>query len=111
MGIQPIDLQTMYSQIATVAKQASHLQQGVELSQAMQQVNVIRENQENAEKVHQTDENSKAGTINKNGKNAGGGGEKSKKREKDDAEKSEEVEVPQPKLKEAYLGQHIDITR
>lgn len=111
MGIQPIDLQTMYSQIATVAKQASHLQQGVELSQAMQQVNVIRENQEKTAKVHETGEDSKAGTINKNGKNAGGNEMQSKKREKDAETDETETDESPPKLKEAYLGQNIDIMR
>ena len=51
MAVSPIDLQTMFSQVENVAKQASHLQQGVKLAEEMQQINVIRQNAEIAQKV------------------------------------------------------------
>ena len=50
MAVSPIDLQTMFSQVENVAKQASHLQQGVKLAEEMQQINVIRQNAEKAQK-------------------------------------------------------------
>ena len=37
MGIQPIDLQNMYSQMNNVAKVVSNQQQGSQLTQAMQE--------------------------------------------------------------------------
>lgn len=109
MGLQPIDLQTMYSQISTVARQTAHQQQGVQLSEAMQQVNVVRQNQEKSEKVQQTEEQEKSGIINQNGKNTSGRQEKEKKNS--DRTDLEPQNPEQSRLKEPYLGQHIDITR
>ena len=37
MGLNPLDLQTMYSQLNNVAKQAAHQTQGASLAQSMQQ--------------------------------------------------------------------------
>ena len=56
MAIHPIDLQTMYSQIENVAKQAVHQQQGVQLSESMQKANEILQNMEQANKVQQMNE-------------------------------------------------------
>lgn len=109
MGLQPIDLQTMYSQISNVARQTVHQQQGVQLSEAMQQVNVVRQNQEKSEKVHQTEEQEKSGVINQNGKNPSGQQEKEEK--KSEHKEPEPQNSEQNRLKEPYLGQHIDITR
>ena len=53
MGLQPIDLQTMYSQLSNVARQAAHQQQGVQLSESMQQAGIIRQNQEQADETDQ----------------------------------------------------------
>ena len=106
MGLQPIDLQTMYSQLSNVARQAAHQQQGVQLSESMQQAGIIRQNQEQAEK----EEQSKLGGINQNGKN--NSGQQQKKKEKSPDEQDSEAEnTAQNRLKESYLGQHIDITR
>ncbi len=54
MGIQPIDLQSMYSQISNVAKTVGGQQQAAQLSDAMQQQSVIQRNLENSKKVQQT---------------------------------------------------------
>ena len=110
MGLQPIDLQTMYSQLSNVARQAAHQQQGVQLSEAMQQAGIVRQNQEQAEKVQQAEEQSKLGGINRNGRN--NSGQQQKKKEKSPDEQDSEAEnTAQNRLKESYLGQHIDITR
>lgn len=110
MGLQPIDLQTMYSQLSNVARQAVHQQQGVQLSEAMQQAGIVRQNQEQAEKVQQAEEQSKLGGINQNGRN--NSGQQQKKKEKSPDEQDSEAEnTAQNRLKESYLGQHIDITR
>ena len=43
MGIQPIDLQIMYSQISNVSKIASQQQKGAELTNAMQHTREIQQ--------------------------------------------------------------------
>ena len=53
MGIQPIDLQTMYSQLSNVSKSLSGVQQA-QLTEAMQQQSNIQKGIENATKVHET---------------------------------------------------------
>src|SRR5574344_2100465 len=64
MAIHPIDLQTMYSQMDTVARTAANQQQGVQLSQQMQEAGKIRKLAEEAAMVHKAaDDDSKAMTV------------------------------------------------
>ena len=96
MGIQPIDLQTMYTQLSNVSKSMSGAQQA-QLTEAMQQQTNIQRSMENAAKVQQTSsEKSNTNSINQNGSNAGAayGGKKQP-----------------PKSDHSYLGTIIDITR
>ncbi|MFC2477413.1 MAG: hypothetical protein ACFNQG_00135, partial [Treponema socranskii subsp. buccale] len=51
MAIQPIDLQTMYSQMANIAQNAAQAQDGGRFAEAMQQQNIVRQNLEEAERV------------------------------------------------------------
>ena len=110
MGVQPIDLSTMYSQMANVANQVAHVEQGMQLSKSMQQVDVVKTNTEQSKKVHEAAEDSKSTAVNKDGSGgqhlAGGkhdGQNGLTPEEKDSADKY--------RIKESYLGQHIDITR
>ena len=111
MGIQPIDLQVMYSQSANVSKLAGS-QQAAQLSEAMQQTKTVQQNLENAEKVHQTtDDKAKSTAVNdKGGGNSPQGGNQRKSDTTGGEEQKEEIN-PFSKLKESYLGTIIDITR
>ena len=111
MSLNPLDLQTMYSQINNVAKQASHLTQGAQLSQSMQQEEAVRKNQEEAKKVSETKENSQAKGIdvNSDGKNSNTGHQNSEKKSADNP--YEQNDSDKIRIKEEYLGKHIDITR
>ena len=111
MGIQPIDLQIMYSQMSNVSKIASQQQKGAELTNAMQQTKIVQQNSEQVESVQKTaSDEAKAINIKKDGsqgqQNLQGGKKK---------EKNKDAEVPAEKreieIRESYLGQHIDITR
>ncbi|MCR5495729.1 MAG: hypothetical protein K6F15_08840 [Treponema sp.] len=112
MGVQPIDLQTMYSQISNVAKQVSHVEQGVQLAKSMQQADVVKTNTEQSKKVQQTGEDSKSAGVNQNGRN-GASLQHKKSNNKDSQENPDEEKENSDKyrLKEDFLGQHIDITR
>ena len=71
MGIQPIDLQTMYTQLSNVSKTMAGAQQA-QLTEAMQQQGNIQRSMENAAKVQQTsNEKSDTNSVNQNG--SGGG--------------------------------------
>ena len=111
MSVQPLDLQTMYSQMANFAKQVAHVEQGVQLSKAMQQVDVIKQNQEESLKVQQTGEDARSSGINKDGKNGQNFSGRNKKNDDETHEEIPEEQTDKYRIKESYLGQHIDITR
>ena len=82
MGIQPIDLQTMYTQLSNVSKSMSGAQQA-QLTEAMQQQSNIQRSMENAAKVQQTsNEKANSNSVNQNGSNSTGsyGGKRQQKK-------------------------------
>ena len=111
MAIQPIDLQTMYSQMANVAQTVARAQEGPQLTEAMQQQNVVQKNKELADKVHRTaDGDEKSPVIKDEGQNSTSGSFTGKKRQKQNEKKPEEKSEDSG-IRESYLGQHINITR
>ncbi len=109
MGIQPIDLQTMYSQLSNVSKSLSGMQQA-QLTEAMQQQSNIQKGIENATKVHETsNEKADANAVNQNGSNSSFYGGQKKKKEEESQDNSEEVKPAKPHY--SHLGNIIDITR
>lgn len=111
MGIQPIDLQTMYQQLSNVSKTLSGAQQA-QLTEAMQQQNNIQKNLEMASRVQNTsNEKSTANNVNQNGSNAGTFAGRHQQNKKDDNEKQDEYNNNPIRSDSAYLGTIIDITR
>ena len=116
MGIQPIDLQTMYSQATNVAKTLSASQQ-TQLTESMQQQTNIQRNLENTKKVHQTsNEKSDAQKINQNGSGSETFLEQGKKKKDDETKASDYIFTGEEKesgIKNtpSYLGNIIDISR
>lgn len=111
MGIQPIDLQTMYTQLSNVSKTMSAAQQE-QLTEAMQQQGNIQRSIENAAKVQQTsNEKSDTNSVNQNGSNSSGayGGKNQNAKQQKEDEDSQEIRPP--KSDYSYLGTIIDITR
>ena len=111
MGIQPIDLQTMYTQLSNVSKTMAGAQQA-QLTEAMQQQGNIQRSMENAAKVQQTS-NEKADTnsINQNSSNGSGAYRQKKQDKKNQNTQEENGEIRPPKSDLSYLGTIIDITR
>ena len=112
MGIQPIDLQTMYSQLSNVSKSMSGAQQA-QLTEAMQQQSNIQRSMENAAKVQQTsNEKSDTNSVNQNGSGAAsyaGGRHNGQNNQKNESDNNQEIRPP--KSDREYLGTIIDITR
>ncbi|MBR1639733.1 MAG: hypothetical protein IJ688_10150 [Treponema sp.] len=110
MGIQPIDLQTMYSQLSNLSKTMSGTQQA-QLTEAMQQQSNIQKSLENVTKVHETS-NEKADTnsVNQNGSNSSAfrGGQKKKNKDEENTQ-DEPLKTIRPNY--SHLGTIIDITR
>ncbi|MCR5252246.1 MAG: hypothetical protein K6C98_00850 [Treponema sp.] len=113
MGIQPIDLQTMYSQLSTVSKTMAAGQQS-QLTEAMQQQNNIQRSLENSTKVQQTQtDKTDANSVNKDGRGgsaAFGGKKNNRQNAEDNAEKSSDGQG-ETKSGSPYIGTIIDITR
>lgn len=110
MAIQPIDLQTMYSQLSNVSKTLSGNQQA-QLTEAMQQQNNIQRNLEQTAKVQQTsNEKSNTNNVNQNGSNSSSFYGQRKGQQKQNQQQNDEENHP-GKSDLSYLGTIIDITR
>ena len=109
MSLQPIDLQTMYSQINNVAKHAANIQQGAQLAENFQQMQFVRQAQEQSQSVQKTNEQTELGNINQDGRQSSGNQQNRDKKEHLESEENKNVESSRPK--EDYLGHHIDILR
>lgn len=112
MAIQPIDLQTIYSQMSNVAKNVAHQQNGNQLTQAMQENVAVQQEQERLSQVHKTAENeANTSQVKDEGhQNNSFQNQKNQKNQK----KSKEEEPEKKKLteiRESFLGQNIDISR
>lgn len=109
MAIQPIDLQTMYSQMSNVANRVSHEQQSVQVAQGMQQQTALNQNIQTVKTVNKASpEEENAPNVKEDGHNASEQkeSEKKKKQEQPEPYKSQKIEI-----REDYLGKHINIER
>ncbi len=114
MGIQPIDLQTMYSQLSNVSKVIGGQQQTAQISEYSQQQVNAQKNLENSTKVQQTsNEKTKASankTVNQDGSSGGGAFMSSGKKKNEQNETYDETASTQSrKDNESHLGNLIDI--
>ena len=111
MAIQPIDLQTMYSQMANIAQNAEQAQDGGKFAEAMQQQNIVRENLEEAERVSRpaSDESEAQSRAVKNNGSSPSHGESEESGKGGEREKKHEGR--ERAVRESYIGQHVDITR
>ena len=111
MAIQPIDLQTMYSQMANIAQNAAQAQDGGRLAEAMQQQNIVRENLEEVDRVSRpaSDESEAASRAVKNDVASSSRGESEERGKSGGREKKDEGR--ERAVRESYIGQHVDITR
>lgn len=110
MAIQPIDLQTMYSQMSNVASKVSHEQHGSQMTAAIQQQSAVVQNAENIKTVKKTaSDDSKTANVKDNGhqsQDSSSEHSKSKNDSEDEIQENSKTE-----FREDYLGHHIDITR
>lgn len=109
MAIQPIDLQTMYSQMTNVANRVSHEQQSVQTGAQLAQQNAVVQNQREMKSVTKmASEESKTGLVKEDGHQ-----NQQEKRNASQKNKEQETETPKKdeEIFENYLGKHINITR
>lgn len=109
MGLQPIDLQTMYSQMSNIAKQASFAEHGMQAVQNAQNKEIARQIEEEKNKVLEAEKQDGAASVNQNGHNNQNGADSFEQNK--NKETPDEEENNKSRLKESYIGQHVDITR
>ena len=109
MAIQPIDLSTMYSQMNNVAKAVAHQQNGAQLTQAMQENVVLQQEKVRLYHVQKAAENeSSAGIVKDEGRQKNSfQNQNGRKTNQPDEEQPEKI----TEIREAFLGQNIDISR
>lgn len=109
MGIHPIDLQTMYSNMSNVSmNHAAHEISGQATKQAADAAS-IQNNIEKSKQVNKAAENEMSSmSVNEDGR----GGEENPNSNNRKKANEEKPEVPEKKIvhiRESYLGNHIDI--
>ncbi|MCL2762540.1 MAG: hypothetical protein FWD36_04950 [Treponema sp.] len=108
MAIQPIDLQTLFSQMDKVAKTQVAQREGVALQQAIQGAEIERKTEEHIKSVNEA-QNTGDGTEKVNDRGARHGKEKHKgNAQEHDNPESEETQTPV--IHDPSLGRNIDIS-
>ena len=110
MALQPIDLQTMYSQMAFVAQRVASEGQGAALSQSIQTQGLVNQNLQQSQSVQKAaSSEAQTGKIKADGKSQDDkaqDGKKKKEGREEEAEPKKAYEIQDP-----ALGVHINITR
>ncbi|MBQ0051585.1 MAG: hypothetical protein KBT11_05910 [Treponema sp.] len=109
MGVSPLDLQTMYTNMNNIARTVANQQQGAQLAQQLQEGRIIQQNAEKANSVHKTADNeAKSDQVSDEGHQKQNPEGQKKRKDQD----SEEAPVKKENvIRESYLGQHINIER
>lgn len=108
MAIQPIDLQTLFTQMDKVAKQKSAEKEGLVLQQSLQGASNLKKSEEKVRSVNETKE-PEDGAERIKDKNARKQGQEElaeKKEEKKESPSETEIGV----IKDPDLGKHIDVS-
>ena len=109
MAIQPIDLQTLFSQLDKVAKTQTAQREGLAVQQTLQGVQIQKKTEEHIQSVNETqDTGDGAEKVKDRGARGheGGGG---RKKAAPGGNTDTEAESP-PVFKDPSLGQNIDIS-
>jgi hypothetical protein len=106
MAIQPIDLQTLFTQVEKVGKTQASQKEGAMIQQAIQSVNIQRRTDENIQSVNETQDTGR-GAEEINDRNA-------RRRQAEENEggrdKGEEEKSKAPVFRDPALGKYIDFT-
>lgn len=110
MGIQPIDLQTLYSQLGNVSKTVAFQQQGIPLQNAIQQEEQTKRLQQKREAVEAAAGYDEGPAGVKNDKESAPDTQEQKEKKKRGENETEDDGKVFEVIKDPRLGQHIDIS-
>jgi hypothetical protein len=106
MAIQPIDLQTLFTQIDKVGKAQADQREGLAIQQSLQSVQMQKKNEIKNESVNEArNPDEGAGRVKDKNAGRGGGEEEKKKREEEEAE-----DASLPVIKDPSVGKIIDLS-
>jgi hypothetical protein len=112
MAIQPIDLQTLFSQMDKVAKTQSAQRENLAMHQTIQGVQIQRKTEEHIQSVNEAQNTGDDGTDKIKDRPSSRGGKESdegKKKETREGD-SEQDEAQGPVISDPHLGKNIDIS-
>ena len=108
MAIQPIDLQTLFSQVDKVARQQSAQREGLAIQQAIQGVHHQRKIEEDIQAVNETQNTGEDGA--EKVKDRGAQAQDGSSEKKRNHEENEQEETHIPVFSDPRLGRTIDIS-
>ena len=108
MAIQPIDLQTLFSQVDKVAKTQSAQREGLAIQQAIHGVQLQRKAEEQIQSVNETQNTGEDGV--EKTKDRGARGQDSGEEKKEGQENPEQEETAALFFRDPRLGRNIDIS-
>jgi DNA-binding protein H-NS len=108
MAIQPIDLQTLFTQLDKVAKSQSVQREGAAMHEAIQGAQLQRRTEEQIKAVNEAQNTGEDGAekVKDRGPQAQDGG----KGKKQEGEKNQQEEAKAPFIHDPSLGRNIDIS-
>ena len=108
MAIQPIDLQTLFTQADKVARQQSAQRDGVAIQQVIHGVQLQRKTEEQIQAVNEAQNTGEDGT--EKVKDRGAQGHEGSEGKKNEQESPEQEETHIPYFRDPRLGRNIDIS-
>ena len=110
MAIQPIDLQTLFTQLDKVGKAQRAQREGLAVQQALQGVQIQRKTEEHIQEVNEAQDTGEgAEKVNDRGQRKESGGKKRKGQSENDNEE-ENGESQAVIFRDPSLGRNIDIS-
>jgi tRNA U54 and U55 pseudouridine synthase Pus10 len=110
MAIQPIDLQTLFTQIDKVGKEQINQKEGVHLQAALQGVQIQRKTDERDHSVNETRDAGEGAERIKDQNARRQGGEHPSGRQPDEKDPDESGDGDSPFIRDPALGKNIDIS-
>lgn len=109
MALQPIDLQTMYSQMANVAQRISGETQGAVLAQSMQRQGIVNQELQQSQTVQRAASNeAETGKIKSDSR--GNSQNQSSGEKKKNPAPMAEAEKKEYEIRDPLLGQRVNVT-
>ena len=112
MAIQPIDLQTLYTQLDKVGKQQQQQQQAAQISRDVEKQHALVESEKKIKKVKETNAGEEAVTAvhDQNDSREKSASENNESAKEKEANSGEDIVAKKEIIRDPALGRHIDIS-